>query len=115
MCWAAPKHSTCTTTLPLDTMLQTSLVGVVEHHHGQLHVAGSRQRELGQNVSQHVLSRAPGQRNGSILDQVTHKVKTDVDVLGLVGGHCIGGQGNTSLVVLHHLGGLRELHSKALQ
>ena len=58
--------------------------------------------ELGQCISNNIFSFAPSDLNGSDIDHITDEVISNVDVLGLAGGHGVVGQGDASGVVFEH-------------
>jgi hypothetical protein len=67
-------------------------------------VDGREKRELGENAGKHVVSRAPNDSDGDLLDQVANVVVLDVDIFGLRSCHGVGRKGNATFVVLEGSG-----------
>ncbi len=89
-----------TNTPPRTSKWLGSREGTTKHAACVLEVDGRGKRELGDDVSKHVIGRAPDIANRGLLDQVADVMVLDVNVLGLGGCHGVGGKGDAALVVL---------------
>ena len=87
-------------TPPWTSRWDGSRKGAAKHAASVLEVGGRGQRELGENVSKHIISRAPDNADGALLDEISNVVVLDVDVFGLRGSHVVGRKSDASLVVL---------------
>ena len=91
-----------TSILPLESVSVRSHIGTAHHSANVLEVDCCEKCELGQCIRDHNFSCAPSDLNGSPLDHITDKVISDVNVLGLAGGHGVVGQGDAAGVILEH-------------
>ena len=100
-----------TNTPPWTSGWSGSREGATKHAASVLEVDRRREGKLGEDVSKHVVGRAPDDANRGLLDEIADVVVFDVNVLGLGSSYGVGGKRDAAIVVLE--GGGRAGNGKA--